>query len=220
MFPNQNNNTQKVSSYSNLYNIIFYITIQGPNNPRYKTTLCKHYNTPQGCSYGDKCQFAHGQNELRLNNAQGFAQVPMGNPNNVKQNSMLNYKIVKCKNFEKDGSCKYGAHCTFAHGDKDLRNKSENLYQMNNNQMMMMMPFPYGVEGFQVMMPPPGVDMAQMQQMMAAPGGMGQNPPYMMMNMIPQQNSDNMNNAPNNESGEQKADNTQQQILNEVKYVF
>ena len=134
----------------------------------------------------------------------------MGNPNNVKQNSMLNYKIVKCKNFEKDGSCKYGAHCTFAHGDKDLRNKSENLYQMNNNQMMMMMPFPYGVEGFQVMMPPPGVDMAQMQQMMAAPGGMGQNPPYMMMNMIPQQNSDNMNNAPNNESGEQKADNTQQ----------
>ena len=92
---------------------------------------------------------------------------------------MLNYKIVKCKNFEKDGSCKYGAHCTFAHGDKDLRTKPENLYQMNSNQMMMMMPFPYGMEGFQVMMPPPGVDVSQMQQMMAAPGTMGQNPPYM-----------------------------------------
>ena len=206
MFPNQPNNTQKVSSSNNLYNIFFYYNNQGPNNPRYKTTLCKHYNTPQGCSYGDKCQFAHGQNELRLNNAQGFAQMPMNNMNN-KQNSMLNYKIVKCKNFEKDGSCKYGAHCTFAHGDKDLRNKSENLYQINNSQMMMMMPFPpYGMEGFQVMMPPPGVDMSQMQQMVA-PGAMGQNPPYMMM-MQPQ-NNDNMNNA-NNENAEQKAENTQQ----------
>ena len=103
--------------------------------------------------------------------------MPLNNQNN-KQNSMLNYKIVKCKNFEKDGSCKYGAHCTFAHGDKDLRTKPENLYQMNSNQMMMMMPFPYGMEGFQVMMPPPGVDVSQMQQMMAAPGTMGQNPPY------------------------------------------
>ena len=134
--------------------------------------------------------------------------MPLNNQNN-KQNSMLNYKIVKCKNFEKDGSCKYGAHCTFAHGDKDLRTKPENLYQMNSNQMMMMMPFPYGMEGFQVMMPPPGVDVSQMQQMMAAPGTMGQNPPYMMMNMMTPQNNDNMNNA-NNEAGEQKADNDQQ----------
>ena len=208
MFPNQNNATQKVSSYSILYNLFCYILSQGSNNPRYKTTLCKHYNTPQGCSYGDKCQFAHGQNELRLNNAAGFSQMPLNNQNN-KQNSMLNYKIVKCKNFEKDGSCKYGAHCTFAHGDKDLRTKPENLYQMNSNQMMMMMPFPYGMEGFQVMMPPPGVDVSQMQQMMAAPGTMGQNPPYMMMNMMTPQNNDNMNNA-NNEAGEQKADNNQQ----------
>ena len=135
--------------------------------------------------------------------------MPLNNMNS-KQNSMLNYKIVKCKNFEKDGSCKYGAHCTFAHGDKDLRNKSENLYQINSNQMMMMMPFPsYGVEGFPVMMPPPGVDMSQMPQMVPAPGAMGQNAPYMMMNMMQPQNNDNMNTA-GNETGEQKADNTQQ----------
>ena len=135
--------------------------------------------------------------------------MPLNNMN-TKQNSMLNYKIVKCKNFEKDGSCKYGAHCTFAHGDKDLRNKSENLYQINSNQMMMMMPFPpYGVEGFPVMMPPPGVDMSQMQQMVPPPAAMGQNAPYMMMNMMQPQNNDNMNNA-GNETAEQKADNTQQ----------
>lgn len=135
--------------------------------------------------------------------------MPLNNMN-TKQNSMLNYKIVKCKNFEKDGSCKYGAHCTFAHGDKDLRNKSENLYQINSNQMMMMMPFPpYGVEGFPVMMPPPGVDMSQMPQMVPPPAAMGQNAPYMMMNMMQPQNNDNMNNA-GNETAEQKADNTQQ----------
>ena len=49
---------------------------------------------------------------------------------NKMQNSMLNFKIVKCKNWEKDGTCKYGVHCTFAHGDTELRHKNDNLYQM------------------------------------------------------------------------------------------
>ena len=78
-----------------------------------------------------------------------------GNGNNKSQNNFLNYKIVKCKNWEKDRTCKYGAHCTFAHGDSDLRNKTDNLYQMNPS-IPMMMP----------MMVPPGMDMNQMQQIM------------------------------------------------------
>jgi hypothetical protein len=32
---------------------------------RYKTMLCKHYDTSKGCVYKDKCQFAHGAHELR-----------------------------------------------------------------------------------------------------------------------------------------------------------
>lgn len=36
---------------------------------KYKTTMCKHYNTQKGCSYGEKCQFAHGDSDLR-----GFGQ--------------------------------------------------------------------------------------------------------------------------------------------------
>ena len=124
----------------------------------------------------------------------------MGNPGK-NQNNILNYKIVKCKNFEKDGTCKYGQHCTFAHGDKDLRNKTENMYQMNNP--MMIMPFPYPMDGqFQVMMPQ-GVDMNQMQQMQAM---MAQNPQFMAMNMM---GNNDMNNN-NNNNGEQKAENTQQ----------
>ena len=82
---------------------------------------------------------------------------PMQAMNN-KQKNGLNYKIVKCKNWEKDKSCKYGAHCTFAHGDEEIRNKTDNLIQI---QPMMIQPFmmnpmmPMGPQ-FQ------GMDMTQM----------------------------------------------------------
>ena len=168
--------------------------IQGPANPKYKTILCKHFDTPQGCSYGEKCQFAHGNKELRAYNGQIMPQMPLGNLTK-SQNSILNYKIVKCKNFEKDGTCKYGQHCTFAHGDKDLRNKTENMFQINNP--MMIMPLAYPIDGnFQVMMPQ-GMDMGQMQM---APM-MGQNPQYMMNMMAP---------GANNENNGEKADINQQ----------
>lgn len=38
---------------------------QGQAPVRYKTMLCKHYDTPKGCVYNDKCQFAHGAHELK-----------------------------------------------------------------------------------------------------------------------------------------------------------
>ena len=129
---------------------------KGHANPRYKTALCKKYMQSQSCPYGDKCQFAHGEQELRTFN--GHQQnmmyaIGMGSKN---QNNMLNYKIVKCKNWEKDKSCKYGAHCTYAHGEEELRNKADNLYQMNPT--------------FPLMMPkitnPQNIDMTQMQQFM------------------------------------------------------
>lgn len=95
------------------------------HNPKYKTTLCKHFDTPQGCSYGDKCQFAHGYGELRTSSGQTVgAQMSMGNPFNDKsQNNMLNYKIAICKNWEKDKTCRYGNKCSFAHGNEELRKK-------------------------------------------------------------------------------------------------
>ena len=91
------------------------------------------------------------------------------NINNKSQNSLLNYKIVKCKNWEKDRTCKYGAHCTFAHGDSELRNKADNLYQMNSSFPVMM----------PMMIPPQGMDYNQMQQLMMSNQlmmGMGINP--------------------------------------------
>ena len=126
----------------------------------------------------------------------------MGDTGNKMQNSMLNYKIVKCKNWEKDGTCKYGVHCTFAHGDKDLRNKTQNLYQMNNP--MMMMPMINEMYPIPMMMPAAGMDMNQMQQMMALQN-INQNQ-FMMMPPI----QDGMNNNDNNNNVETKADTNQQ----------
>ena len=114
------------------------------NRGKYKTTLCKHFSTPQGCSYGFKCQFAHGTNELRSNNT-SFAPIIKN------QNNMLNYKVAKCKNWEKNGTCKYGILCTFAHGDKEIRNKNENLYQIG--AFPIMMPFNYDINSMGMMMP-------------------------------------------------------------------
>ena len=176
---------------------------KGPSNPRYKTTLCKHFNTPQGCSYGDKCQFAHGNNELRVNNNQMPFMMPGANVNKM-QNSMLNYKIVKCKNWEKDKTCKYGAHCTFAHGDTDLRTKSDNIYM--GQTFPVMIPYQYDMNTMGMMMPP-NIDMNQMQQMMA--GNMNQNPLVMGMMMAPDGNIQNNENTQGNE--EQKNEEKPQQ---------
>ena len=127
---------------------------KGHSNPRYKTALCKKFLQSQTCPYGDKCQFAHGEQELRnFNNNQQNMMFSLGM--GAKNQNMLNYKIIKCKNWEKDKTCKYGMHCTFAHGDEELRNKADNLYQMNPN-FTLMMPFVAN----------PNMDMAQMQQFM------------------------------------------------------
>ena len=155
---------------------------KGHANPRYKTTLCKKYLQSQSCPYGDKCQFAHGEQELRHFNGQQQNMMYALGMNSKNQNNLLNYKIVKCKNWEKDKTCKYGAHCTFAHGDEEIRNKADNLYQFGSS--MPTMPF-------MVPICPP-MDMNQMQQLMA-------NGQLMMMNnMNPNMGQDQGNELQNN----------------------
>lgn len=41
--------------------------------------------------------------------------------------NLQNFKIVKCKYWEKEGTCRYGTLCTFAHGDTEIRSKTDNL---------------------------------------------------------------------------------------------
>eukprot|EP00929_Paragymnodinium_shiwhaense_P101353 TRINITY_DN64369_c0_g4_i1.p1 TRINITY_DN64369_c0_g4~~TRINITY_DN64369_c0_g4_i1.p1 ORF type:complete len:173 (+),score=17.84 TRINITY_DN64369_c0_g4_i1:101-619(+) len=68
-----------------------------------KTRLCKHLQG-KDCPYGEKCAFAHSEEELR------------GLPD-------LAYTRL-CVNFE-HGHCRNGASCSFAHGRAALRQRGK-----------------------------------------------------------------------------------------------
>lgn len=55
---------------------------------RYKTELCRSYHETGFCKYGEKCQFAHGYNEIR------------------SLNRHPKYKTVLCRTYHCTGYCK------------------------------------------------------------------------------------------------------------------
>lgn len=111
-----------------------------------------------------------------------MTQMPTNPFIDKAQNSLINYKIVKCKNWEKDKTCKYGSKCTFAHGDAELRNKTDNISCMSQ-PFPVVMPFMVDQNGQPIMMQPAGgFDYNQMQMM---PANIDQNQLMMGMNMIP-----------------------------------
>ena len=147
-----------------------------PNPQKYKTMLCKHFSSPKGCSFGDKCQFAHGVNDLRTSNGLPISnpQIPNNTPQDKKSLNLQNYKIVKCKYWEKDHNCRYGSLCTFAHGDEELRTKSDNML---SNQPQLGLGF-MAMDNFQtnpyIMLP--GMDPVMMAMMMQGGDGTVMNP--------------------------------------------
>ncbi|XP_029923632.1 mRNA decay activator protein ZFP36 isoform X1 [Myripristis murdjan] len=70
-----------------------------PSN-RYKTELCRGFQESGSCKYGSKCQFAHGEAELR-----GLYRHPK-------------YKTEPCRTFYNFGYCPYGTRCHFIHEEK------------------------------------------------------------------------------------------------------
>ncbi|XP_070685304.1 mRNA decay activator protein ZFP36 [Pempheris klunzingeri] len=67
---------------------------------RYKTELCRGFQETGSCKYGSKCQFAHGEAELR-----GLYRHPK-------------YKTEPCRTFYNFGYCPYGSRCHFIHEDR------------------------------------------------------------------------------------------------------
>lgn len=63
----------------------------------YKTELCRSWEEKGSCRYGNKCQFAHGEQELRR-----VSRHPK-------------YKTEICRTFWVSGSCPYGKRCCFIH---------------------------------------------------------------------------------------------------------
>jgi len=66
-------------------------------NPRFKTEICRNFKERNKCIYGDRCQFAHGRQELR----------------DVVRNSK--YKTKLCQKYWISGYCAYGPRCNFLH---------------------------------------------------------------------------------------------------------
>ena len=77
---------------------------------KYKTELCKTFQSTRKCPYGHKCLFAHGENELI-----------------IKRQSQ-NYKKKPCKNFNEKGFCLYGTRCNFMHTEKKINNMILSYY--------------------------------------------------------------------------------------------
>jgi len=103
----------------------------GPGGPaawagssgQYKTVLCSKWG--QGlCTYGTKCMFAHGTNELRSSNGGGGGQPKVTSPQ---------YKTVLCQQFMEGNGCQFGESCSFAHGHGEVRNVQMNLAALNPN---------------------------------------------------------------------------------------
>ena len=84
-------------NYSLLKNII---EEENKFDPKYKTELCKKFQSTGNCPYGYKCRFAHGKEEL-LSKSQG-----------------ANYKKKPCKTFNEKGYCPYGSRCSFRHDER------------------------------------------------------------------------------------------------------
>ena len=77
---------------------------------KYKTEICKKFQSIGNCPYGDKCRFAHGKQELLI--------MPKGK----------NYKKIPCKTFFKKGYCSYGSKCNFQHNEKDFSKINYSFY--------------------------------------------------------------------------------------------
>ncbi|XP_061775212.1 mRNA decay activator protein ZFP36 [Nerophis ophidion] len=80
---------------------------------RYKTELCRGFQETGSCKYGSKCQFAHGEAELR-----GMYRHPK-------------YKTEPCRTFYNFGYCPYGSRCHFIHEEKSGGQLASAKFQQN-----------------------------------------------------------------------------------------
>lgn len=82
---------------------------QTSGNNLYKTELCRSFEETGSCRYGNKCQFAHGKEELRP-----VARHPK-------------YKTEVCRTFTTHGTCPYGTRCRFIHYYSPKHEKEGNV---------------------------------------------------------------------------------------------
>ena len=104
------NNSQKSKLKKNAFEKV-NLQQESKKDPKYKTEMCKSWETKGFCVYGNKCRFAHGREELF-----------------DKSNSNNNYKQKHCTSFYKLGNCLYGFRCHFKHHDNDIKEIERSYY--------------------------------------------------------------------------------------------
>lgn len=80
-----------------------------------KTKLCQYFLTGSGCSKGELCTFAHGNEEIGTPQprVQRLAAAPEPPPGGFKKTRL-------CQYYAAGSGCRKGALCTFAHGEHEL----------------------------------------------------------------------------------------------------
>jgi len=79
---------------------------------KYKTEMCRNWVETSVCQYAEKCNFAHGYDELIEKN-----------PSNDK------YKSKRCIPFHSKGVCTYGQRCLFLHETRSLEDIPRSFYR-------------------------------------------------------------------------------------------
>ena len=103
----------KITLLNNNYSLIRHL-IEEENkvDTKYKTELCKKFQSTGKCPYGYKCRFAHGKEEL-ISKSQG-----------------VNYKKKPCKTFNEKGYCPYGSRCNFRHDERQFSETSFSYFYL------------------------------------------------------------------------------------------
>ncbi|CAM9507399.1 unnamed protein product [Ectocarpus sp. 8 AP-2014] len=76
-------------------------------NTNLKTELCRNHSKGF-CTYGDRCAFAHGREELKyrtLREMQNAGRIP----------DAVKYRCIPCMTWVATGSCPYSSRCVFIH---------------------------------------------------------------------------------------------------------
>jgi len=95
--------------FKDITNVILTSRQKKPiDETKYKTEMCRNWVELNYCQYGEKCNFAHGKDEL-VNKV----------PTNTK------YKSKKCMPFHTKGYCTYGHRCLFVHDNRKLEDISK-----------------------------------------------------------------------------------------------
>ena len=86
----------------------------------YKRELCKNWAETNFCRFGDKCQYAHGPEELSEDHHL-YLQEQAKQPNDK-------YKSQNCRAFYREKLCMYGKRCHFRHEFRSFKKIHRHFY--------------------------------------------------------------------------------------------